>query len=146
MPVRHTTVLMNARTPPKTNASAAIAANASHQGESASNACVRLRNWLVMRSLTHSVAPPKVSVNQSTKLSLGNQDTKHDLGAATTEAMQKIELKVGQSKITIDQMGVKIEGMMIEIKGQLMVKVEGLMVQQQGTAMMTIKGGIVMIN
>jgi type VI secretion system secreted protein VgrG len=84
--------------------------------------------------------------NQSTKLKLGNQDTKADLGKIDFEAMQSITLKVGQSKITIDQMGVKIEGMQIEIKGQLMVKVDGLMVQQSGTAMMTIKGGIVMIN
>ncbi|HXS97004.1 MAG TPA: type VI secretion system Vgr family protein [Candidatus Limnocylindrales bacterium] len=84
--------------------------------------------------------------DQSIKLSMGNQTTNLDLGAASTEAMQSITLKVGQSKITIDQMGITMEGMMISIKGQVQVQVQGVMVQVSGTAMTTVKGGIVMIN
>src|SRR5512135_3121830 len=38
--------------------------------------------------------------NDSLKISMGNQTTKLDLGASSTEAMQSITLKVGQSSIT----------------------------------------------
>ena len=77
--------------------------------------------------------------NQATKLKLGNQTTKVDLGKIETEAMQSIELKVGQSSIKIDQMGVTIKGMMIKIDGKVMTQVEG-------KAMLIVKGGITMIN
>ena len=84
--------------------------------------------------------------NQSTKLSMGNQDTKLDLGAATTEAMQSITLKVGQSSITIDQMGVTIKGMMISVQAQIQAEVKGLMTNVNADAINTVKGAIVMIN
>jgi type VI secretion system secreted protein VgrG len=84
--------------------------------------------------------------NQSTKLNMGNQDTKLDLGAVTTEAMQSITLKVGQSSIVIDQMGVTIKGMMIKIDGQIQVQVHGLMVQVNADAMLQLQGAITMIN
>ena len=77
--------------------------------------------------------------NQSTNLEMGNQSTKLSLGKSETEAMQSIELKVGQSSIKIDQMGVTIQGMMIQIKGTMMTQVNG-------QVMVTIKGGITMIN
>ncbi len=57
--------------------------------------------------------------NQSTKIKMGNQTNKIDLGKIETEAMQSIELKVGQSSIKIDQMGVTIKGMMISIEAQI---------------------------
>ncbi|HZZ78331.1 MAG TPA: type VI secretion system tip protein VgrG, partial [Gemmataceae bacterium] len=41
--------------------------------------------------------------NESLSIKMGNQTTKLDLGASSTEAMQSIELKVGQSSIKIDQ-------------------------------------------
>ena len=84
--------------------------------------------------------------NQSTKLNMGNQSTKLDLGKSETEALQSIELKVGQSSVKLDQMGVTIKGMMIKIEGQIMVQVKGLMTQVNGDAMLTLKGGITMIN
>jgi type VI secretion system secreted protein VgrG len=83
--------------------------------------------------------------NQDTKLSMGNQSTKLDLGAASHEAMQSITLTVGQSKITVDQMGVTIEGMMIKINGQIQVQIQGIMTQMSGSAMVQISGGIIMI-
>jgi type VI secretion system secreted protein VgrG len=89
----------------------------------------------------------KISMgNQSIELNMGDQSTKLDLGAATTEAMQSITLKVGQSSIVIDQMGVTIKGMMISIEGQVQVDVKGLMTSVSGDAMTTVKGAIVMIN
>jgi type VI secretion system secreted protein VgrG len=83
--------------------------------------------------------------NQSTKISMGNQSTKLDLGASSTEAMQSIELKVGQSSVKVDQMGVTIKGMMISINGQIQTEVKGMMTTITGSAMLQESGGIIMI-
>jgi type VI secretion system secreted protein VgrG len=84
--------------------------------------------------------------NFSTRLKMGNMSTKLDLGKSETEAMQAIELKVGQSSIKIDQMGVTIKGMMIKIEGTSMVDVKGLMTSVKGDGMLVLKGGLTMIN
>jgi type VI secretion system secreted protein VgrG len=84
--------------------------------------------------------------NDSLKISMGNQTTKLDLGASSTEAMQSITLRVGQSSIKIDQMGVTIKGMMISIQGQVQTEVKGLMTTVNADAMLTCKGAITMIN
>ena len=83
--------------------------------------------------------------NQTTKLSMGNQSTKLDLGAISSEAMQSIELKVGQNSIKIDQTGVTISGMMISIEGQVQTTVKGAMTQINGSGMLQLQGGITMI-
>lgn len=77
--------------------------------------------------------------NQSITISMGNQSTKIELGRSETEAMQSIELKVGANSIKIDQMGVTIKGLMVQIKGDTITSV-------QGQAMLMLKGGITMIN
>lgn len=84
--------------------------------------------------------------NQTVKLAMGNQSTKLDLGSVSTEALQGIELKVGQSSIKIDQMGVTIKGMTITIQGEIQTQIKGLMTQINGDAMLQAKGGITMIN
>src|SRR5262245_3256243 len=84
--------------------------------------------------------------NDSLNLKMGNQSTKLDLGKSETEALQSIELKVGQSSILVDQMGVTIKGMMIKIEGQLMVDVKGLMTTVKADAILTAKGSLTMIN
>jgi type VI secretion system secreted protein VgrG len=84
--------------------------------------------------------------NQSNQVKMGNVDVKVDLGKITVEAMQSITLKVGQSSVTLDQMGVTVKGMMISIEGQVQTQVKGLMTQVTGDAMLTLKGGITMIN
>lgn len=84
--------------------------------------------------------------NDELKLAMGNRTVKLDLGKIAEEAMQSIELKVGQSSIKIDQMGVTIKGMTISIEGQMKTDVKGLMTTVSGDAMLTVKGGIVMIN
>jgi type VI secretion system secreted protein VgrG len=83
--------------------------------------------------------------NDSLEIKMGNLSTKVGLGSSTTEAMQSIELKVGQSSIKVDQMGVTIAGMMIKINGQMQTQVQGLMTQISGSAMTQISGGITMI-
>ncbi len=83
--------------------------------------------------------------NDSLEIKMGNQTTKLDLGMSQTEAMQSIELKVGQSSLKLDQTGVTIQGMMISIEGQVQTQIKGLMTQVNGDAMLTLKGGITMI-
>jgi type VI secretion system secreted protein VgrG len=83
--------------------------------------------------------------NDTLTIKMGNQTTKLNLGASSTEAMQSIELKVGQSSIKIDQMGVTIQGMMVSIQGQIQTQVQGTMTQVSGSAMLQVSGGITMI-
>lgn len=82
----------------------------------------------------------KISMgNQTTSISMGNQTTTLDLGKSSTTAMQAIELTVGGSSIKIDQMGVTIKGMMIQIEGDIMTQVKG-------DAILILKGGFTLIN
>jgi len=84
--------------------------------------------------------------NQDTTIKMGNQSTKVSMGSIEFEAMQSITLKVGQSKITIDQMGITLEGMMIKTDAQIQASVHGLMTQVNADAMLMLKGAITMIN
>ncbi len=83
--------------------------------------------------------------NDTLTIKMGNQTTKLNLGASSTEAMQSIELKVGQSSIKVDQTGVTIQGMMISIQGQIQTQVQGTMTQVSGSAMLQLSGGVLMI-
>ncbi len=84
--------------------------------------------------------------NDALTIKLGNQTTKLNLGTSSTEAMMGIELKVGQSSIKVDQMGVTIKGMMVQIEGTIQTSVKGLITQVNGSAMLKAQGGITMIN
>jgi type VI secretion system secreted protein VgrG len=84
--------------------------------------------------------------NVSVTVKMGNHTTKLNLGKIEEEALQSIEMKVGQSSIKVDQMGVTIKGMMVQIEGQVQTQVKGLMTQVNGDAMLMVKGGITMIN
>jgi type VI secretion system secreted protein VgrG len=84
--------------------------------------------------------------NDTLTIKMGNQTTKLNLGASSTEAMQSIELTVGQNSIKIDQTGITLQGMMIKVQGQIQTQVQGTMVQVSGDAMTQIKGAITMIN
>lgn len=59
------------------------------------------------------------------------------LGAVTIEAMTSIDLKVGASSVHLDQSGVTIKG--------LTVQVEGILTDVTGVAVLTLKGGIVIM-
>jgi type VI secretion system secreted protein VgrG len=87
-----------------------------------------------------------VTGNETTTIQQGNETTKISLGKSQTEAMQSIELKVGQSSILVDQMGVTIKGMRIQIEGEIQVQVKGMMTQINADAVLIAKGGVVMIN
>jgi type VI secretion system secreted protein VgrG len=77
--------------------------------------------------------------NESIELQQGNQTTKVDLGSIDTEAMQTITLKVGQSSIVLDQGGVTIKGLQIQIEGQILAQVKG-------DGILILKGDITLIN
>jgi type VI secretion system secreted protein VgrG len=83
--------------------------------------------------------------NETLLIKMGNQTTKLNMGKSETEAMQSIELKVGQSSVKLDQTGVTIKGMLIKIEGQVQTDVKGLMTQITGSAMLKMGGGITMI-
>jgi type VI secretion system secreted protein VgrG len=76
---------------------------------------------------------------------MGNLSTKLDMGSSSLEAMQSIELKVGQNSLTIDQTGIKLSGMQIQIEGQLSAQLKGAMTTVQGSGMLTLNGGVTMI-
>jgi type VI secretion system secreted protein VgrG len=84
--------------------------------------------------------------DDSLTISMGDQTTKLDLGKSETEAMQSIELKVGQSSIKLDQMGVTIKGMTLNIEGQIQTQVKGAITQINGEGMLQLQGGVMMIN
>lgn len=83
--------------------------------------------------------------NDTLTIKMGNQTTKLNLGSSSTEALQSIELKVGQSSVKLDQTGVTIQGMIIKIQGQIQTQVQGLMTQISADAMLQAKGAITMI-
>ena len=84
--------------------------------------------------------------NMSTSLKMGNKSTKMDLGKGTTEAMQSIELIVGQSSVKLDQTGVTIKGMMIKIEGMVQIEAKAPITQVKGDGMLILKGGLTLIN
>ena len=84
--------------------------------------------------------------NDNLTIKMGNQTTKINLGKSETEAMQSIELKVGQSSLKLDQMGITLKGMMIKCEAQIQMEQTALMHKTSGSAMVQIQGGITMIN
>ena len=102
-----------------------------------------------------------VKGNHATTIEMGNMTTDISAGKATTEAMQSIEFKVGNSSIKIDPMGVTIKGMTVKIEASMLAQVKGLMTKVEadsmltakapmstvkGEALLTLKGGLTMIN
>jgi type VI secretion system secreted protein VgrG len=84
--------------------------------------------------------------NDDLHITTGNQTTKIDTGKSQTEAMQSIELKVGQNRILIDQSGITIEGITLKFTGQASAAIEAAMTEVTGNGMLKLKGGIAMIN
>lgn len=91
-------------------------------------------------TITVSSGNREISVRQ------GNVTLKAGMGSIKYDAMQGIELKVGQNSIKVDQQGITIKGMMVTIDGQVQTEVKGLMTKVNASAMLTVKGAITMIN
>jgi type VI secretion system secreted protein VgrG len=84
--------------------------------------------------------------NQTVTVSKGNHELKVSAGTSLTDAMQKIELKVGSSSIVLEPGGVTIKGAMITIEATGKLDVKGVQATVAGSAMLTIQGGLVKIN
>ncbi|MAY87797.1 MAG: type VI secretion system tip protein VgrG [Pseudooceanicola sp.] len=85
--------------------------------------------------------------NQTDTVKLGNISVKASAGKITMEAAQKIELKVGGSKIEITPASITIKSVMVKIDASAMAEVKsGAMTQIKGSAMVIVKGGMTMIN
>lgn len=101
------------------------------------------------QELTIKMGNQKVELgqgNQELTLKMGNRAVKVSLGKIAEEAMQGIELKVGQSSIKVDQTGVTVKGMMVTIEGQVQTELKGLMTSVKADAMLMVKGSMTMIN
>ncbi len=87
------------------------------------------------------------------KVNLGNYSLKAGAGKIDIEAMQKITLKVGASKIEmtpfsikIDAPQIKIKGLTTSIKGSVLLKMSGLVTQCTATTILKLKGLMTKIN
>ena len=77
---------------------------------------------------------------------VGDYTMTTSLGSVTITAMKEIKLKVGGNSITIDQSGIKIEGIMVKMNGQATVDVGSPVTTVSGDGLLTLDGGITMIN
>jgi len=102
---------------------------------------VRDRTFKIGRDETKTITR-----DQTLTITNGNQKIKISLGKSEEEALQSIELKVGQSSVKLDQTGVTIKGLNITVEGQVMTQVKGLMTQVNASAILTLKGGLTTIN
>lgn len=84
--------------------------------------------------------------NHELTLSLGNQTTKAAAGKITLDATMGILLKCGNNTIEISPMGIKINGIQIEVKADVKIDAKAAMLNLSGDGMLIAKGGIVKIN
>ena len=84
--------------------------------------------------------------NEVHTIKKGNVTVKCNLGSITLEAMQSITLKVGPSKIVIDQSGVLIEGPRILEKGTAIHQTKAPLITAESQGPHILKGAIVLVN
>jgi type VI secretion system secreted protein VgrG len=84
--------------------------------------------------------------NDTLTIQMGNASTAIKMGKSETSALQSIEMTVGQSSVKIDQTGVTIKGMNIQIEGTVMVNMKGLTTTVNADTLLTLKGALTMIN
>jgi type VI secretion system secreted protein VgrG len=80
------------------------------------------------------------------KISQGDQKVKLDMGKIETEAMQSIEIKVGQNSIKLEQSGITIKGLQVKIEGTIQSEMKGALTTVKADGLLTVKGGMTMIN
>ncbi|MBB4286251.1 type VI secretion system Vgr family protein [Roseospira goensis] len=84
--------------------------------------------------------------NEYVEISQGNHRTHVKLGKSEHEAMQSIELRVGQTYIKLDQMSITLKSMTINIDAGMSLNLQAPMTTVKGTAILTLQGGLVKIN
>lgn len=84
--------------------------------------------------------------NETVTVSSGNFDLKTTAGKTSITAGQEIKLTVGANSIKIDNSGITINGIMVNIKGTATADVKSPMTTVSGDGVLTLKGGVTMIN
>jgi type VI secretion system secreted protein VgrG len=104
----------------------------------------------IERDQTNAVTRDQTTIvkegDQSTNVKLGDRTISVDVGKETTEALTKIEMKVGSNKIMIDQSGITLEGLQIKLDGKVKIEESAPMITVKGSGMLTLKGSLVRIN
>ncbi|MEL6519827.1 MAG: type VI secretion system tip protein TssI/VgrG [Pseudomonadota bacterium] len=96
---------------------------------------------------THDVTGNRTSeVMGAEKLTVTRTTDINGLQAITIESMQSIELKVGMNSIKLEQSGIKINGLMVDVNATTMLNTSGLMSTHKASAIMTVQGALVKIN
>jgi type VI secretion system secreted protein VgrG len=84
------------------------------------------------REVTIHNGDHKLEVSKGDKtatVSMGNITTEASLGKIEETAMQSIELKVGANSIKIDQSGITIKGIMVNVEAAAITTIKGAMVK-----------------
>ncbi|MEM6973779.1 MAG: type VI secretion system tip protein TssI/VgrG [Pseudomonadota bacterium] len=82
-------------------------------------------------------------LNQKVK---SNVDIKSESGSITIDAMQKITLKVGASKIELSASGIKISGAQVSVKGTATAELSAPKTDVKASGILIAKGSITKIN
>ncbi len=88
----------------------------------------------------------KIFKDRTVEIATGNLTTKVKAGKASFDAMQEILLKVGGNSIKIDQTGITVKGIKVDIQGQATAQVQAPMTTAKGSAMLTLQGALTKIN
>jgi type VI secretion system secreted protein VgrG len=88
----------------------------------------------------------KWDVGNDIKIDIGNNHTEKIGNTMKVTANVKMELVVGQSKITMDPGSITIQSPLITIKADAMLEAKAPMTQVKGDGMLILKGGVVLIN
>jgi type VI secretion system secreted protein VgrG len=111
---------------------------------------VKQGNHLVKVSAGSSSLETGTSIDQKAGTAISAEaGTALELKAGTTmsiEASISIELKVGSNSIKIDNTGITIKGLMVNIEGTAMTEVKSPITTVNASGMLTLKGSMTMIN
>jgi type VI secretion system secreted protein VgrG len=86
------------------------------------------------------------SGNHETTVSSGDIEAKATAGNIKIEAGTSIELKVGSNSIKIEQSGITIKGIMVNIEGTASAEMKGKLTTVKADTILTVKGATTMIN
>jgi type VI secretion system secreted protein VgrG len=87
----------------------------------------------------------EIKGDDTLKIQQGNLTLKTEAGSVTIESPQEIVLKVGSSKVTVNQQGVTIEGPMVEMKGTGSAKIDSPLTTAGGSGITSITGSLIKI-
>jgi type VI secretion system secreted protein VgrG len=88
----------------------------------------------------------EITQNRTVTIKSGNDSLRVDKGKCIIEAQTSIELKVGENSIKIDQQGVTIKAMKVDIQGTATVDVKSPMTSVNADGILTLKGNLTKIN